>query len=117
MILSAVWTSPPVKTGWSETIPKPAGPDSQTEVGLFGSSTNTADIQDLKMGGLLAPIGQGDALSMAIPPTLTHLHLDRYKLTRAQNQQCSRLHHDTTLSTQTQRTPSRSTTLQVSIQP
>lgn len=63
MTLSAVWASPPAKSGWSETIPKPADGD-QIEIGLLGSENNAADIEDLKMGGLLGVIGRDKALSI-----------------------------------------------------
>lgn len=77
MTLAAVWTSPPEKDGWSETISKPADGD-QVEVGLLGSESNAADIEDLKMGGLLGVVGKDKALSIALslsyPDTYMQTH-------------------------------------------
>ena len=118
MTLAAVWTSPPEKDGWSETISKPADGD-QVEVGLLGTESNAADIEDLKMGGLLGVVGKDKALSKVLSLLSRHLYADTQltKLTN-QNQQCSPSHHDTNrCPLAMQNTPSRSTTPQVSIQP
>lgn len=71
MTLAAVWTSPPEKDGWSETISKPADGD-QVEVGLLGTESNAADIEDLKMGGLLGVVGKDKALSIALSLSLSY---------------------------------------------
>lgn len=59
--MAGIWTRPP-SGGWTEEIQKPASGADQVEFGLLGVEQGT-DAEEIKMGGLLAVIGQDKKLS------------------------------------------------------
>jgi hypothetical protein len=61
LTLTGLWTSPP-SGGWTEEIRKPVSSSDQVEFGIL-SSDKAVDLEDLKMGGLLAVVGNDKKLS------------------------------------------------------
>ncbi|KAJ5619061.1 hypothetical protein N7510_003045 [Penicillium lagena] len=55
LTLTSLWTSPP-SGGWTEVVRKPTSNADQVEFGIL-SGDKAVDLEDLKMGGLLAVIG------------------------------------------------------------
>ncbi|KAJ5443165.1 Glycosylphosphatidylinositol-mannosyltransferase I PIG-X/PBN1 [Penicillium cf. griseofulvum] len=56
LTLSGHWTSPPTG-GWTDEFQKPASAEDQLEFGLLGAEAGL-EPEDIKMGGLLAVVGQ-----------------------------------------------------------
>lgn len=62
LTVTGLWASPP-KGGWTEDIHKPASSADQVEFGLLGAEKGI-EAEEIKMGGLLAVVGQDKKLSM-----------------------------------------------------
>ncbi|KAL5342912.1 protein pbn1 [Aspergillus crustosus] len=68
LTLSGFWSKAPEVDGWSETIRKHEGGTDKVEVGLLGAE-QASDPEEIKMGGLLAVVGEGEEeLSMFLAP-------------------------------------------------
>ncbi|KAL4788085.1 PIG-X [Aspergillus varians] len=65
LTMSGFWSEAPGGQGWTETIGKHAGGTDQVEVGLLGAE-KASEPEEIKMGGLLASVGQDHELK----PTL-----------------------------------------------
>lgn len=63
--MSGVWNSAP-GTAWSETIKGPASKADKVEFGLLGAEKGI-DADEIKVGGLLAVVGEDKKLSMLDP--------------------------------------------------
>lgn len=63
LTVTGLWSSPP-KGGWTEDIHKPASSADQVEFGLLGAEKGI-EAEEIKMGGLLAVVGQDKKLSMS----------------------------------------------------
>lgn len=59
--MSTLWASAP-SGGWTEDIQKPASGADQVEFGLLGAEPGI-EPQEIKMGGLLAVVGQDKKMS------------------------------------------------------
>lgn len=62
LTLSGLWSSSP-EGGWTEEIEKQDAGTDKVEVGILGCE-KAADPEELKMGGLLAVVGESEKLSM-----------------------------------------------------
>lgn len=71
LTLTGLWTNPP-SGGWTEVVQKPISGTDQVEFGLL-SGDKAVDLEDLKMGGLLAVVGTDKKLSKD-GPALLFLH-------------------------------------------
>jgi hypothetical protein len=60
--VSGLWTDTP-PGGWTDRFNKPVSATDQIEFGLLGAEAGL-EPEEIKMGGLLAVIGQDDKLSM-----------------------------------------------------
>lgn len=60
--VTGLWASAP-KGGWTEDIHKPVSDADQVEFGLLGAERGI-EAEEIKMGGLLAVVGQDKKLSM-----------------------------------------------------
>ncbi|KAL4883326.1 protein pbn1 [Aspergillus karnatakaensis] len=65
LTFSGFWSKAPTADGWSETIRKDEGGTDKVEVGLLGAE-QASDPEEIKMGGLLAVVGEDKELK----PTL-----------------------------------------------
>lgn len=63
--VTGLWTSPP-KGGWVEKIHKPSSGKDQIELGLLGAEKGI-EAEEIKMGGLLAVVGEDKKLSTCNP--------------------------------------------------
>ena len=63
LVLSGLWTTTP-EDGWSEDLQKSSA--DRVEFGLLGAEQGT-NADEIKMGGLLAVVGQDRKLSMRRP--------------------------------------------------
>lgn len=64
LTVTGLWTSPP-EGGWTEKIHKPASRSDQLEFGLLGAEKGI-EAEEIKMGGLLAVLGEDKKLSTLI---------------------------------------------------
>ena len=62
LTVSGLWTSPPAG-GWTDKFQKPASADDQVEFGLLGAEAGL-EPEEIKMGGLLAVVGEDEKLSV-----------------------------------------------------
>lgn len=61
LTISGFWASPP-KGGWTDQFKKPSSAVDQLEFGLLGAEPGL-EPEEIKMGGLLAVVGQDEKLS------------------------------------------------------
>lgn len=69
LTISGVWASPP-SGGWTEDIAKPSSKTDQVEFGLLGAEQGI-EPEEIKMGGLLAVVGEDKKMSMYSISNLT----------------------------------------------
>lgn len=62
LTVTGLWAGPP-EGGWTENIHRPASSADQVEFGLLGAEKGI-EAEEIKMGGLLAVVGQDKKLSM-----------------------------------------------------
>lgn len=62
LTVSGIWNSPPTG-GWTDQFQKSASAADQIEFGLLGAEAGL-EPEEIKMGGLLAVVGQDKKLSM-----------------------------------------------------
>ncbi|KAL4870544.1 hypothetical protein BDV12DRAFT_55716 [Aspergillus spectabilis] len=65
LTMSGFWSKAPGGNGWSETIRKHEGGTDKVEVGLLGAE-QASDPEEIKMGGLLAVVGDDEELKPAL---------------------------------------------------
>lgn len=73
LTVSSLWTSSP-KGGWTEKLDKPASATDQLEIGILGAEPGL-EPEEIKMGGLLAVVGEDKKLSMCSAVERLHIYL------------------------------------------
>lgn len=68
LTVSGYWSQAPGAQGWTETIGKREAGTDQVEVGLLGAE-QANDPEEIKMGGLLAAVGNDNELSKFFSPS------------------------------------------------
>lgn len=72
LTVSGLWTSSP-KGGWTEKLDKPASAADQLEIGILGAEPGL-EPEEIKMGGLLAVVGEDKKLSMCSAVERLHIY-------------------------------------------
>jgi hypothetical protein len=72
LTVSGLWTSSP-KGGWTEKLDKPASAADQLEIGILGAEPGL-EPEEIKMGGLLAVVGEDKKLSMSSAVERLHIY-------------------------------------------
>lgn len=73
LTVSGLWTSSP-EGGWTEKLDKPASSANQLEIGILGAEPGL-EPEEVKMGGLLAVVGEDKKLSMCSAIQCLHAYL------------------------------------------
>jgi hypothetical protein len=102
LTMSGFWSQAPGGQGWTETIGKHEGGTDKVEVGLLGAE-HANEPEEIKVGGLLAVVGQDEELSMSSTSSSELAATNLW----FKNLRCSRSPHDIIRSMKRQRTRSR----------